>query len=163
MNVLRHIVPVILLVPACALSLSTASAATITSPIAVTATVASFCTISASPLPFGTYASTALAGTTSVVSTCTNGISYNVGLDVGTGSGATTAIRKMTFNTNTLSYGLYSDAAHTAPIGTTVGTNTVLLTATGAAQTTTVYGLIPAGQYPVAGNYSDTVTASVVY
>lgn len=163
MSACRYIASLMILVPASVLETSRATAATVTTPISVTATVASFCTISASPLPFGSYSATALAASTSVVSTCTSGISYNVGLDVGTGSGATTAVRKMSYNSNTLNYSLYSDAAHTALIGTTVGTNTVLLTASGAAQTTTVYGLIPGGQYPVAGSYADTVTAQVVY
>jgi spore coat protein U-like protein len=149
---------------ATALSLSPpAQAATASSVMAVSATVLSFCTIAALPLVFGNYSSTALAATTSVTVACTLGTTYNVGLDVGIGVGATVAARKMTFTTNLLNYGLYSDAGHTTVWGPTIATNTVTGTATGLPQILTVYGLIPAGQLVGPGLYVDTVTATITY
>jgi spore coat protein U-like protein len=141
-----------------------AQAATATGTIAVTATVLSFCTLVATPLAFGNYSQAALASTATVTVTCTSGTPYNVGLDIGTGSGASVATRKMTFaTTNTLNYGLYSDTGHSTVWGSTIGTNTVTGTATGLPQPLTVYGLIPAGQLVAPGAYVDTVTATVTY
>ena len=131
--------------------------------MAVTATVLSFCTIGATPLTFGNYASLALPATSIVTVACTAGTTYNVGLDVGVGTGGTVAARKMSLLTNTLSYGLYSDAGHLTVWGPTVGTNTVTGTASGLPQPLTVYGLIPAAQLAAPGAYVDTVTATITY
>ena len=143
--------------------LQPARAATATSSIAVSATVLSFCTISASPLAFGNYSNVVLNATTSLAVTCTVGTTYNVGLDLGQGSGATTAVRRMTLNTGTLAYALYSDAARSVVWGNTVGTNTVAGTGNGTAQTLTVYGQIPGSQAVAPGAYVDTVTATITY
>ena len=138
-------------------------AATATATIAVSATVLSFCTIAALPLAFGNYSSAAVNATTTVTVGCTLGTTYNVGLDVGQGTGATVAQRKMTFNTNTLGYALFSDAARTVAWGNTVGTNTVTGTGTGGTQTLTVYGQVPANQLVAPGAYTDLVTATITY
>jgi spore coat protein U-like protein len=137
--------------------------ATATATISVTATVSSFCTITAQPLPFGTYVNVALNGTASLGVTCTNGSAYTVVLDLGVGTGATVASRKMTLNTGTavLGYALYQDSARSVAWGPTVGTNSEAGTGTGALQTLTVYGTITAGQFVPVGNYTDTVTATI--
>jgi spore coat protein U-like protein len=140
-----------------------AHATTATATIAVSATVLSFCSISATALAFGNYSTTAVSGTASVTTTCTTGTTFNVGLDVGTGTGATVATRKMTNGANTLGYSLYSDSGHTTVWGPTIGTNTQAGTGTGIAQTLTVYGLIPASEYVAPGSYTDTVTATITY
>ncbi len=142
---------------------SAAHAATATSTIAVSATVLSFCSLTALPLAFGTYSTAVVNATTTLAVACTVGTSYNVGLDLGQGSGATVALRKMTLNTSELSYALYSDAARTVPWGNTVGTNTLGGTGTGLTQTITVYGQIPANQIVAPGLYTDTVTATITY
>jgi spore coat protein U-like protein len=137
---------------------------TATGTIAVSATVLSFCSITTQPLAFGNYSSVALGATTTISVSCTNTSPYNVGLDPGQGSGATVTVRKMTYNTsNTLNYGLYQDSGHATVWGNTIGTNTVTGTGNGAAQTLTVYGLIPASQLVVPGAYTDTVTATITY
>ena len=141
-----------------------ARAATASSTIAVSATVLSFCTIAALPLAFGNYSSTSTSASTSITVACTSGTTYNVGLDAGLGTGATVAARKMTFGgTNTLEYGLFSNAGATTVWGNTVGTNTLSGTATGLPQILTVYGNIPAGQLVAPGAYLDTVTATITY
>lgn len=142
---------------------SGADAATAPATIAVSATVLSFCTIAALPLAFGNYSQAVLAAASSVTITCTLGTPYNVGLDVGTGTGATIASRKMTFGANLLSYGLFSDPAHSVVWGPTIGTNTVVGTATGLPQILPIYGQIPASQLVGPGAYLDTITATVTY
>ena len=123
-----------------------AQAATATSTIAVSATVLSFCSLTALPLAFGNYSSALVNATTTLAVVCTVGTTYSVGLDLGQGTGATVTQRRMTLNTSQLSYALYSDAARTTPWGNTVGTNTQAGTGNGLTQTLTVYGQIPANQ-----------------
>ncbi len=155
----------------CALALvgsatyETVQASTSTATITVTATVLSFCTISAAPLAFGNY-STAQANTTSLLTiSCTTGTTYTIGLDAGAGSGATFATRLMGGTTagSTLGYSIYSDAGRTTVWGNTIGTDTVAGTGTGLPQQLTAYGSIPAGQLSAPGLYTDTVTATLTY
>jgi spore coat protein U-like protein len=94
---------------------------------------------------------------------CTNTTPYNIGLDAGTGTGATVAARKMTNGANTITYSLYSDSGRTTVWGNTVGTNTVSATGNGASQTYTVYGRVPSQTTPAAATYTDTITVTVTY
>jgi spore coat protein U-like protein len=143
-----------------------AYAASTTTTFAVQATITATCTInSASTLNFGTVG--VLAGNTDQTSTiqvtCTNTTPYNIGLDVGTGSGATVAVRKLTSGGATVNYSLYTDAGRATLWGNTVGTDTQAGTGNGAAQNYTVYGRIPAQTTPAPGNYADTITVTVTY
>jgi len=139
-------------------------AASTTATFAVSATVPATCTVSASALTFGSYVATAVSNSTSTVSvTCTNTTTYNVGLNPGATTGATVSTRQMLNGTQVLNYGLYKDSGHTSNWGQTVGTDTATGTGNGGAQAFTVYGQIPAGQYPTPGSYADTVTATVTY
>lgn len=151
---------------AIALWANNAAAATATTTMGVSATVSSVCLISANAINLGTYdavAGTAVTATTTVSATCTSGSTYDVGISVGNGTGATVAARKLTSGANTLTYSLYSDAGHTTAWGDTVGTNTVAGTGNGTAQSITVYGKINASQNVPAGSYSDTVNVTVTY
>lgn len=139
-----------------------AFAATATTSFSVTATVLAFCAVSAAPLVFGNYSAAQLDGHTTVTVTCTSGTGYQVGLDAGTGNGASVATRRMT-GSGLLNYTLYTDSSRTTVFGNTVGTNTVSGTGSGVVQSIDVYGRIPAGQYPAGGLYSDTITVSVTY
>jgi spore coat protein U-like protein len=69
----------------------------------------------------------------------------------------------MTSGGATVNYTLYSDSGRTTVWGTTIGTNTVAATGSGAAQSYTVYGRIPAQTTPAPGTYNDTVTVTVTY
>ncbi len=132
--------------------------------IAVSAQVAASCTLSTSPLAFGSYAATAdLDVSTDLSLTCSNGTTYDIALDAGGGSGATTTTRVMTAGTDLLNYALYSDSGHTQTWGTTVATDTVAGTGTGGAETITVYGRVPQGQYQPVASYTDTVNVTVTY
>ena len=64
---------------------------------------------------------------------------------------------------DTLDYGLYTDVGRATNWGNTVGDDAVTGTGSGAAQTLTVYGQIPAGQLIEIGAYTDTITATVTY
>jgi spore coat protein U-like protein len=144
----------------------TSNAASTTTTFAVQATIAATCTInSASTLNFGTQAVLAanVDQTSTLQVTCTNTTPYNIGLDAGTGSGASVAVRKLTSSSNTLNYTLYSDSGHSTVWGNTVSTDTVAGTGNGAGQSYTVYGRIPAQTTPAPGNYTDTITVTVTY
>ncbi|WP_246526766.1 Csu type fimbrial protein [Plastoroseomonas hellenica] len=141
-----------------------ASAATATGTFQVTATVQATCLISANPLAFGTYTGTQTDATTTLAVTCTNTTPYTVGLDAGTATGATVTTRRMTGPASAfLNYALFSDSARTINWGNTVGTNTVAGTGSGAAQTLTVYGRVPAAQFVAPGAYVDTITATITF
>ena len=129
-------------------------------------TIAAACAInSASTLNFGTQGVLAanVDQTSTIQIVCTNTTPFTIGLDAGTGSGATVATRKLTSGGNTVNYALYSDAAHTTIWGNTVSTDTVAGTGAGSAQNFTVYGRVPPQAAPAPGNYSDTITVTVMY
>lgn len=102
--------------------------------------------------------------TSNIAVQCTNGTSYNLGLDAGQASGATVATRRMTgAGAETVAYQLYSNAGHTTVWGNTIGTNTVASTGTGAAQPFTVYGRVPTQNTPTPGTYNDIITVTLTY
>ncbi len=139
----------------------------VTSQFQVTATVAGTCTLTTTNLAFGAYnpaTSTALTGTTTVSPTCTNTTPYTLSFDGGTTSGGTIAQRLMANGAATLKYNLYTTSADTTILGDgTSGSSTLSGTGNGAAQSTTIYGAIPVGQYVTPGSFADTVTATVSY
>lgn len=141
-------------------------ALTQTTTFTVTATVSAACTISATNVAFGAYVPTAASPTdvsSTVTTTCTQAAPYNIGLDAGTGTGATVAARKMTSGANLLTYSLFQDVPRAVVWGNTIATDTVALVGTGLAQATTVYGRIPALQNVAVGSYTDTITATVTF
>lgn len=136
-------------------------AATTTATMAVTATVVASCSISAAALAFGNYTSAAVDAVATISVTCSTGTTYDIELDAGTASGATTATRAMQNGSNTLSYNIYSNSGRSTVWGLT--TDKVSGTGTGSAQSLSAYGRIPAGQSVAAGSYSDTITATITY
>ena len=143
---------------------------TATSTFTVTLTLAANCSISATPLNFGSNGvlATAINQQTTVAVTCTNTTPYNVGLDGGTVTGSTVTSRLMagtaTGNTGTtVGFQLYQDAGHTTLWGNTQGTNTVSGTGSGSAQPLVVYGQVPAQTTPKPDTYQTTVTATVYF
>jgi spore coat protein U-like protein len=141
-------------------------AATATTTMTVQMTITATCLVnSASTLNFGTQGvlSTNVDQTSTVQVTCTNTTPYNIGLDAGTGTGATVATRKLTSGATTVNYTLYSNSTRTTVWGNTVGTDTVAATGNGAAQSYTVYGRVPPQAAPAPGTYTDTITVTVTY
>jgi spore coat protein U-like protein len=143
---------------------------TATAVFNVTLTLTANCVITANPLAFGTNGvlTSAVNQQSTVAVTCTNSTPYNVGLDAGTVSGSTVAARLMagtaTGNTTTtVGFQIYQDSGRATVWGNTQGTNTVAGTGTGAAQTLTAYGQVPAQTTPKPDNYQTVVTATVYF
>ena len=140
-----------------------ASAATLTAPIAVTASVAASCSFGASALAFGAYTGSITDVNASVTANCILGTTYTIALNPGVAPGATTTTRKLVSGANTIAYSLYSDSGHTVNWGNITGTDTVAGSGSGGAQAYPVYGRIVAGLTPAAGSYTDTVTATITF
>ncbi len=158
-NKLR-LLSVLLLTAAAAPSYS----ATATAAIAVSANVPALCVVTGTAIAFGNYSSTQLDQSGSIGVVCTNGTTYTVALDAGTGTGATVASRVMTGPSSaTMNYTIYKDAARTSVWGQTAGTNTVAGTGNGLLQSLNIYGRIPGSQTPAAGAYADTITVTLTY
>jgi spore coat protein U-like protein len=145
---------------AVALASSTPAASTSQTALAPTCTIDS-----ASALNFGNEGILAATvdQTSTIQVTCTDTTPYDIGLDAGTGWGATVATRKMTSGGATVNYSLYSDSAHTTVWGITVGTDAIAATGNGTGQSYTVYGRVPPQTTPAPGIYTDTVTVTVTY
>ncbi|EJM97753.1 putative secreted protein [Herbaspirillum sp. YR522] len=141
-----------------------ASAASGLGNINVASTVISACLVVGSVIAFGAYSSSQVDQSGNITVICTFGTSYNVGLDAGSGIGATTAVRKLTgLGGGHLDYALYRNSGRTNLWGSSIGTDTLAATATGLLQSHTVYGRIAAGQAPAPDIYTDTVTITLTY
>ena len=146
---------------------ATANAATATANLAVSATVTNNCTISTTALAFGAYdpvvanASTNLDGLGGIVVACTKGATADIGLGLGANMSGTTR-RMVAGGTNYLTYELYKDSGYATVWGNagTAQLNTGAAPSK-AARTFTVYGRVASNQDVPAGNYSDTVVATV--
>jgi spore coat protein U-like protein len=130
-----------------------------------TASVLANCTVSATGVNFGSSGAITsnvdAAGTVSVQ--CTNSTPYTVGLNGGNSGATDPTQRKMAKASETITYGLYQNAARTQPWGSTVGTNTVAGTGSGSNQALTVYGRVASQTTPSPGTYTDSVVVTVTY
>lgn len=142
--------------------ISSVNAATTTGNMTVDATVVASCSVVVNSLSFGNYSLTQLDASAVITPTCTNGTTYYIELSAGSGTGATTTTRKMTSGANTLNYSIYKDSSRATVWGTGT-TDRVSSTGTGAAQTFTAYGRIPASQVSPLGAYTDTVVVTVTF
>ena len=144
-------------------------AATATAVLPVSATITAACAVGSSTLAFGTFipGGAALNVNGSLRITCTNGSSYSIALNAGTGPGATIPVRVLTNPSpaGTLQYTIYTTTARTTVWGNGSAGPTVTGTGSGVAQTVTVPGTIFAGQGATAttGNYTDTVSITVTF
>lgn len=100
-----------------------------------------------------------------LVVNCTTGTPYSIGLNQGAnGSSVTSRVMKHASLNNTIPYSLYRDAAMTQNWGTAAGV-VESGTGNGANQTIPVYGRV-LGSSNVnvpAGDYADTITATITY
>ena len=138
----------------------------------VSASVWYDCTVSASPLDFGTVGANLVQGpvdaTGSISVTCTLGAPYAISLDRGQSPAATVANRKLSRvgGPQTLDYQLYRDAARNQPWGDgSLGTDTVNASGAGvnSPRVHTVYGRLARQAPPQNGTYNDTITVTVSY
>jgi len=119
---------------------------------------------SASNLDFGSYGvlDTALTTTSTIAVQCTNGQTYTISLDDGSGTGTTTT-RTMEFGGEDIAYTMWKDAGFTQNWGDAGGEIMTGLAGNGAVQNYTVHGQVPAQVTPTAATYQDTVTVTVTY
>ena len=146
--------------------LTGAWAATTSSTFNVTITITATCSIaSAGSLSFGTVGLlTANIDSTATLSVlCTNTTPYNIGLNAGTTTGATTTTRLLANGATTIGYRMFSDSGRSSNWGNTVGTDTVSATGNGSAQNFVVYGRVPVQTSVAPGTYTDIVTITVTY
>lgn len=143
--------------------------------MAVSATVISACTINtdtARGLAFGSYdpvsanTSAPLSTHTNISVSCTKGTPYTIRLDGGRYLAGTQ--RRMVNSRDSLSflsYNLYSDLAYAVRWGNGTGLGPALIAAAAsdASEIRTVYATIPGGQNLDAGNYTDTVIATIEF
>ncbi|MBC8412148.1 MAG: spore coat protein U domain-containing protein [Nitrospira sp.] len=140
-------------------------AGTATDSMPVDVTILGECSVSANPLRFGELAGSPdnAAAASSVVVTCTSGLSYEVSFSAG--DNALSEERRM-FNPTApageeyLSYKLCRDSSCTAQWAIGSGSSD---TGSGTGQTVDVFGSINAGQSFTVGTYSDTVTVNINY
>lgn len=141
------------------------NAAAVTEPLAVSAAVAAKCTIDTTAVAFGSYdpigahAATPLTGTGSVTITCTKKANATVALS--TGAHADGSTRRMSDGDATaesfLEYELYTDNLY-GSVWNVVDPGPA---PDKDPRTLTVYGRVAANQDVAAGNYTDTVVATV--
>lgn len=143
-----------------------ALAATATANLSVSATVINNCVISTAAVAFGPYdpvdvnAATDLDGTGTVTIACTKGATATVGLGLGSNASGTT--RRMTDGSgNFLTYELYQEVGHSTVWNTGAGLLSPAAAPSKAPRDFTVYGEVTGNQDIAAGNYTDTVVASV--
>ena len=147
-------------------------AATATANLNVSATVTETCTISTTALAFGEYVTgsgnvqkdgTGVVSTVCTIGTDSGIITLSQGANPAGGSSTDVPLRQMISGSDLLGYFLYSESTRTTVWGDTPATGLATATGTGAETSLTVYGRIPAGQNKPAGNYTDTVVATVTW
>jgi spore coat protein U-like protein len=146
---------------------SSAEATTASAAFSSSAAVVGQCSISSTPLAFGTYdpvtanASSPLDGTATITIACTRGTTATVGLDGGAHTSGT--VRRMQAGADFLTYELFQDA-NRLTVWTNSGTGTLNVVSTSSApRAFTVFGRIAGGQDAAAGAYSDTIITTVNY
>ena len=141
---------------------------TATAGMPVRIEIVTSCTVSASDLDFGAYASNSMTpanGQTTIQLQCGAGATAELSLDAGTGPGGNTSRRRLEHDSGRgrLDYDLFQDPGRTIHWGDRSGSDTLEVVTTGVPQTIPVYGQIPAGQRAEEGTYSDTITVRVTF
>ncbi|MFC7066680.1 spore coat U domain-containing protein [Brucella rhizosphaerae] len=107
------------------------------------------CTVSASPLNFGTHSAMTsnIDANGALTINCTLGLPYSISLNGGL-SNAQPTQRRMTLGSTAIIYGLYSNSTRTVPWGNTAG-QIVSRTGTGATESVPVYGRVAPRRPPL--------------
>jgi len=123
------------------------------------------CTISTTSVAFGSYSvfsSLPAESAGSVRYNCTIGLFIAVELD--TGSSGSYASRTLDSGSDTIDYNLYLDSGYSTVWGDgSGGTGRITHLISIFANTRQVYGRIPALQDVMVGDYSDSVTATIIW
>lgn len=168
---MQHTIRTTLLAAAMGIATCAAHAATDTQAFSVMLTVTESCTISATPptdVNFGSNARTSGAVSVTANGTlhvnCSPGTEWVITLNEGQHNDGTS--RRMQSTTNIAhyaAYGLYQDAGYGTPWGNVTNFGSGLAgTGTGTSQDIPVYGRLTNLNLP-AGNYVDSVTATITY
>lgn len=137
---------------------------TYSTTVPVVANATTVCFLLSTNMVFGNYSSALVNATSTISVNCLAATPFDIALNAGTTTGATTSSRKMVGpNGGTLNYSLFRDAQRTQNWGNSTGTDTLQGTSSGLLQSITVYGQIPARQTPPSGSYTDTITATITY
>ena len=122
------------------------------------------CTISTTPVAFGTYDTTSpspLDSTGTIIWSCA--VAGPIRIELSAGAAGTFAPRHLTQGQSTAAYNLYLDPARTIIWGDgTVGTQAYTGSGTGPT-TVTVYGRVSALQTIAAGTYADSIVLTIVF
>lgn len=130
------------------------------------------CTVSATPVSFGSYnpiGTADLDGTGEVTVDCTllAALAGSYTVDLSTGTSGTYAMRTMKNGASDLQYNLYTDATYTQIWGNNTGGSSRVTRAFSGLLSfqlhNTVYGRIFGSQNVPAGTYSDTIVVTVTY
>lgn len=147
-----------------------AVAATRTTTMNVTATVADDCSVTATSVAFGSISVIGAVAPTAnggITVRCTLGTAWTATASPGGGVGATATLRKMRHAvdaTKMLNYALYTDAGLVTVWGDGTTGSGLTGVGTGNNDTRTVYGRVPTGQSTATrGAYTDAVTVTVTY
>ncbi|HAI46078.1 MAG TPA: spore coat protein U [Stenotrophomonas sp.] len=141
-------------------------------PFSVSANVLPQCsTYVTTEMDFGSNAGAITANldrTSTIGLTCINRTAYTIGLDNGQNAQGSTRRMRFTAPDNSvyyIPYELYRNPARSQRWGSTINTDTLAGTGTGAAQTLTVYGRAPptTGAIPAQGSYNDVITVTITY
>ncbi|MCM2472240.1 spore coat protein U domain-containing protein [Rhizobium sp. CG5] len=129
----------------------------------VEARVDANCLIEIEDIDFGTHGiiDQEVTATGGVDVTCTPGTSYSVSMDGGLTGATNPEQRLMQSGSDTIAYGLYSDASHSTPWGS-ASTDLVAGTGAGSVESLPVYGRVEP-QSAAPGQYSDTVVVTITY
>lgn len=144
------------------LAFTAANAATRTTTFQASASVAATCNINSAGVPdFGSRPGTQNNNKRVITVTCTNATPYDLGLDAGTGAGAT--VTAMTGpEAALLNDSLLRDSAQALNPGNTAGTDAGVA-GNDVAQASTVFDTIPTGQPPAPGSNTDTITVTLTF
>ncbi|MDX2220772.1 MAG: spore coat U domain-containing protein [Burkholderiales bacterium] len=172
MSKLLRTFPAMLAATGLSISLN-AMAATTNTNVGVTTNVIANCSVTSTPIAFGSYdpiSATAVTAEGTLSIRCTRGTAPSVAM--GDGNNFSGGSRRMTDGTAFLSYNVFTPASN-APAASCAGASTpypsiapgFVLTAapSNAARSYNICGQIPASQDVSAGAYSDTVVATITF
>jgi len=127
------------------------------------------CTIAATAVTFGRYDVFSLpatpndSGVGSLEIRCIGGGDTTFPVTLSTGRSNNYASRVMSSGANLLTYNLYTSAARTVVWGDGTGGSSAVAAARNSTTRLNVFGRIPGGQDAAVGNYSDFITATVIF
>lgn len=129
------------------------------------------CSVTANPIAFGNYngvTKAQITTTSTFTVTCTGPGSFSYVISLSPGRSGTATARYLASGTNRLNYQVYKDAGYSQVFGNGAGgtytfTGSATLGSGSASGSATLYSIIPAGQGPTPGSYSDTLTLQVSY